>query len=194
MWECICQWVPCIVHGTYYLFECPNFSLEWHYQWVPCTVHGTHKPLFSKTFIKNGFHGTFYTFKNYFAIVFSVFSFRQKISKRTLSICLDCVFGCVVFAFSFFIYLFIYWEVHFMWECVCQWVLCFVYGTHNLFECPNSSLEWHCQWVPCTIHRTHKPLFSAKLSLKMGLTVLFTHLKIVLLQCFQQNKRYLNGS
>jgi len=39
------------------------------FQWVPCTVHGTHKP-----FIKNGFHGTIYIFKNYFATLFSVFS------------------------------------------------------------------------------------------------------------------------
>ena len=32
--------------------------------------------------------------------------------------------------------------------------------------------------------RTHKFHFSASFSLKMGLTVLFTHLKIILLQCF----------
>ena len=32
--------------------------------------------------------------------------------------------------------------------------------------------------------RTHKFHFSATFSLKMGLTVLFTHLKIILLQCF----------
>ena len=41
------------------------------------------------------------------------------------------------------------------------------------------------QWVPCTVHETHKSLFSTKLSLKMGLMILFTHLKIILLQCFQ---------
>ena len=29
---------------------------------------------FTKTFIKNRFHGTIYTFKNCFAIVFSIFS------------------------------------------------------------------------------------------------------------------------
>ena len=44
-------------------------------QWVPCTVHGNHKSLFfNKTFIKNGSHGTIHIFKNYFAIMFSVFS------------------------------------------------------------------------------------------------------------------------
>ena len=31
---------------------------------------------FSKTFIKNGSYGTIHTFKNYFATVFSVFSFQ----------------------------------------------------------------------------------------------------------------------
>ena len=41
------------------------------------------------------------------------------------------------------------------------------------------------KWVPCTIHETRKPHFSATFSLKMGLKVLFTHLKIILLQYFQ---------
>ena len=36
-----------------------------------------------------------------------------------------------------------------------------------------------------TVHRSHKLHFSATFSLKMGPTVLFTHLKIILLQCFQ---------
>ena len=39
--------------------------------------------------------------------------------------------------------------------------------------------------VQCTVHGTYKPLFSTKLLLKMGFTALFTHLKIILLQCFQ---------
>ena len=40
-------------------------------------------------------------------------------------------------------------------------------------------------WVLCTIHRIHKLQFSATFSLKMGHIALFTHLKIILLQCFQ---------
>ena len=36
-------------------------------------------------------------------------------------------------------------------------------------------------WVSCTVHGTHKLHFSATFSLKMGLTALFTHLKIILL-------------
>ena len=54
----------------------------------------------------------------------------------------------------------------------------FFFGSAFLWLC------WLFQWVLYTIHETNKPLFSIKLSLKMGLTVLFTHLKIILLQCF----------
>ena len=40
---------------------------------------------FSKFFFKTGSHGTIHTFKNYFAIVFSIFSFQQLVvSKQTL--------------------------------------------------------------------------------------------------------------
>ena len=43
------------------------------------TVHGTHNHFIQeKIYIKNGSHGTIYTFKNYFAIVFSVFSFSNN--------------------------------------------------------------------------------------------------------------------
>ena len=37
--------------------------------------------LFSNFFIKNGSHDTIYTFKNYFASVFSVFSFQFQQNK-----------------------------------------------------------------------------------------------------------------
>ena len=40
------------------------------------------------------------------------------------------------------------------------------------------------QGVSCTIHKTHTPYFLVIFSLKIGLTVLFIHLKIILLQCF----------
>ena len=51
------------------------------------------------------------------------------------------------------------------------------------------------QWVPCTIHETYKLHFSATFSLKMGPTVLFTHLKWFYYSVFsfQQNKLYPNG-
>ena len=41
------------------------------------------------------------------------------------------------------------------------------------------------QWVSYAVHETHKPLFSIKFLLKMDSTSFFTHLKIILLQCFQ---------
>ena len=43
---------------------------------------------FNKIFIKNGFHDTIHIFKNYFASVFSVFSFQQN--KRYPNISLVC--------------------------------------------------------------------------------------------------------
>ena len=47
----------------------------------------------------------------------------------------------------------------------------------------------HCSWDP-------QVLYSEKKTLKLGPTILFTHLKIILLQCFQfsvfNNKQYLN--
>jgi len=51
------------------------------FQWVSCIIHRTYKLFFlNKTFIKNEFHDTIHTFKNYFAIIFSflVFSFQQN--------------------------------------------------------------------------------------------------------------------
>ena len=62
----------------------------------------------------------------------------------------------------FFILLFFFWEERFTWLCTVQWV---------------SSLV-HCL-------RDLQTSFSVKISLKMGLTALFTHLKNILLQCFK---------
>ena len=45
------------------------------------------------------------------------------------------------------------------------------------YSCIVHALFVHCSWDP-------QPLYSEK-KLKMGLTALFTHLKIILLQCFQ---------
>ena len=46
---------------------------------------------------------------------------------------------------------------------------------------------WLFSWIvhECTVYETHKHHFSAIFSLKLGLTILFTHLKIILLQYFQ---------
>ena len=49
------------------------FFFPLHFSWgTEVTVHA----LFSHFFIKNGSHGTIYTFKNYFATMFSVFNFH----------------------------------------------------------------------------------------------------------------------
>ena len=58
--------------------------------------------------------------------------------------------------------------------CVCVCVFFFFFGeARSIFSSGSCA------------HRIYKPLFSPKLSLKMGLMTLFTHLKIILLQCFQ---------
>ena len=51
-------------------------------------------------------------------------------------------------------------------------------SSHKCWLFPVNSASVHCLW-------THKFHFSATFSLKMGLTALFTHLKIILLQRFQ---------
>ena len=48
----------------------------------------------------------------------------------------------------------------------------------NLTKSSVNNAFVHCSW-------THKFHFSVTFSLKIGLTILFTHLKIILLQCFQ---------
>ena len=40
-----------------------------------CTVHGTYNHFVQKKYIKNGYHGTIHSFKNYFATVFSSLRF-----------------------------------------------------------------------------------------------------------------------
>ena len=59
-----CSWDKCHFH-----------ALFWY---CLCTVHGTHS-YFIKKNIKNESHSTIHTFKNYFATVFSIFSFQFSI-------------------------------------------------------------------------------------------------------------------
>ena len=60
--------------------------------------------------------------------------------------------------------------------------LLFINSNHNIWLFNSFSAA---SVDPCTVHETHKLHFSATFSLKMGLIVLFIHLKIILLQCFQ---------
>jgi len=56
---------------------------------------------FSNFFIKNGFHGIIYTFKYYFAIVFSIFSFsKNKLYLNGLNISISS-------GLSFYVYVFV---------------------------------------------------------------------------------------
>ena len=124
-------------------------------------VHYSQDPqiaLFSNFFIKNRSHGTIHTFKNYFTTVFSVFN---KISCIQMDP--KCGFGFTsTSTFCFF---------------AGFWFFFFVLATCFDFSTMNS--------LPCTIHGSHKLHFLATFSLKMGHMVLFTHLNIILLQCFQ---------
>ena len=57
-----------------------------------------------------------------------------------------------------------------------------------------SAVSHVLQRVSCTIHGTHKYFFLVKIISKLSPTALFTHLNIILIQCFQfsafSNKRY----
>ena len=102
----------------------------------------------------------------------------KRRSKPTLSMCLDlrhvyCV--CVFFFFTRF-----------------------ALGYETIITV--HVLQWYCSHCSNTVHGTYNHFIQKKI-LKMGLTVLFTHLKIILLQYFQfsifnfnKNKLYLNGA
>ena len=97
----------------FFLAACFEFlavnSAPVHYSQVSQTS------LFRHFFIKNGSHSTIHTFKNYFATVFSVFSFK-KISfiQTDISLGLDCTKKEKNLCLAFFL-----------------WVLCIVHGTRK---------------------------------------------------------------
>ena len=66
-------------------------------------------------------------------------------------------------------------------DCHFAFFLCvfFFFSTRNCWLCQLWTMHTY------TVHRSHKFHFSTTFSLKMGPTILFTHLKIILLQCFQ---------
>ena len=69
----------CVFRLFFFLAAQFDFSITFQpHKWVPCTIHRIYKPYFlANFFIKNGSQDTIYTFKNYFIIVFSVFSCIQ---------------------------------------------------------------------------------------------------------------------
>ena len=78
------------------------------------------------------------------------------------------------FHFFFFIFLFIFWHAFFPHK----WLLFMHCQPQLLTKSFMNSASVHSL-------RTHKFYFSATFLIKMGPTVLFTYLKIILLQCFQ---------
>ena len=56
--------------------EGTKFTIHVLFRYCLRTIHGTTVTLFIKKNIKNRFHDTIYTFKNYFTTVFLVFSFQ----------------------------------------------------------------------------------------------------------------------
>ena len=108
--------------------------------------------------IKNGSHDTIYTFKYYFTTVFSVFS-NNKFNPNTPIVCV-WISRVRVHVFSFCIFFFF-----------------FFFKPQLLTKSSVNSTFVHCS-------QTHKLQFSTTFSLKIDPTILFTHLKIILLQCF----------
>ena len=79
----------CLCFTFLFLFLEARSSTFERFQWVSCIVHGTHKHLFfNQTFIKNGSYGTIYTFKNYFATIFSIFNKISSIQTNPKCVCL----------------------------------------------------------------------------------------------------------
>ena len=74
---------------------------------------------------------------------------------------------------------FVVWPFGLQWKWHCVFLFFFFFSARN---------SWLCQlWTvhSYTVHKSHKFHFSVTFSLKMGPTILFTHLKIILLQYFQ---------
>ena len=114
------------------------------------------------------------------SINYSIYDYQLEENERALRQRLDCV--SVVLHLRF-LFIFIFIEKHMK--------MLSISGSPTLCTGPTTSLTNKisggqcCPVGLCTIYRTQKPLFSTKLSLKMGPTALFTHLKIIILQYFQ---------
>ena len=140
-----------------------NSNLHCSCTWIYCARDKMH---YSCTVY--GSHNTIHTFKNYFVTVFSVFS---KINCIVVIVKVEYImraFGldwisrlCFTLRFLFFFFFFLFWSSRTIWP----------------------SQPWTVHG--CTVHGSHKFHFSTTFSLKMGPTILFTHLKIISLQCFQ---------
>ena len=122
------------------------------------SVHCSRDPqisFFNNFFIKNGSYGTIHIFKNYFAIVFSVFN-----------ICLDMAFCVSKFG-------------------VLRFLFFFVFAGVSAFTRQSALLST----IYALFTEPTTTLFRKIYILKMGQPILFTHLKIILLQSFKYSAK-----
>ena len=102
----------------------------------------------------------------------------------------SCLFGHLFFIIDVVVYHKLLC-LEFVWIHVCCVLLFCIFFFHAFsptggtvhIRYMNSSHNFWPVFMHCS--RTHKFHFLSIFSLKMGLTTLFTHLKIILLQCFQ---------
>ena len=104
---------------------------------------------------------------------------NHKSNYHLVSVWIGIICVCdLSFAFSFLFFFF--FGMRFRKQISLLWPL-FINSSRTIWLFSHISAH---QWVPCTVHKTHKPHFLAIFLLKIGPTVLFTHLKIILLQYF----------
>ena len=101
---------------------------------------------------------------------------RSLIGWRRLSVCLDPRFPPT---FAFCVFFFFFFFFHAFWQNAVTVHYCSMNSNRKCWLFCRKQCIMYCSW-------THKFYFLATFSLKMGPTVLFTHLKIILLQWFQQ--------
>ena len=92
--------------------------------------------------------------------------------------------GVCIFLFCVFLFLFLFFACVIGDKGYYSWLL-FMYCAWAVAENFDFSAIFSTSVSPCSVHGTHKLHFSATFSLKMGPMTLFTHLKIISLQCFQ---------
>ena len=80
MWPFGLRRNTCFLRSTFSSFFFFFLHMNSNFTWVYCLhyVHHCLCTVYTLKNIKNGSHDIIYTFKNYFAIVFSVFSFQQQ--------------------------------------------------------------------------------------------------------------------
>ena len=107
----------------------------------------------------------------HFWIIWSNFSFR---SRREPKLSVDWIHEfCVCFFFFFFLFLF-FLPLH-----------AFQRGTKFIVHVRFNIVHTLFRYCLHTVHKTYSHFIQKKYILKMGHAILFTHLKIILLQCFQ---------